>query len=114
MNPTADPYFENDAEPWTELGDGIRRKIVGHTPELMSVLVRFDKGAIGTPHAHDAHDQIAFVISGAFECEVGGVKKLLRAGDAFVAPRLTMHGVVALEQDSTLLDQFSPRREDYL
>ena len=28
-------------------------------PELMSVLVQFDKGAIGTAHAHDAHDQIA-------------------------------------------------------
>jgi len=108
------PYFLNDDAPWTELGDGIRRKIVGHTPELMSVLVQFDQGAIGTPHAHDAHDQIAFVISGAFECEVGGVKRVLKPGDAFVAPRLTMHGVVALEAGSTLLDQFSPRRDDYL
>jgi len=108
------PYFLNDDAPWTELGDGIRRKIVGHTPELMSVLVQFDQGAIGTPHAHDAHDQIAFVISGAFECDVGGVKRVLKPGDAFVAPRLTTHGVVALEAGSTLLDQFSPRREDYL
>lgn len=108
------PYFDNAATPWTDLGDGIRRKIVGHTPELMSVLVQFDQGAIGTPHAHDAHDQIAFVINGSFECEVAGVKKVLRAGDAFVAPRLHLHGVVALEPNSTLLDQFSPRREDYL
>lgn len=108
------PYFENAATPWTELGDGIRRKIVGHTPELMSVLVQFDQGAIGTPHAHDAHDQIAYVICGAFEAEVNGVKRVLRAGDAFIAPRLHRHGVVALEQGSTLLDQFSPRREDYL
>ncbi len=107
-------YFLNDDQPWTELGDGIRRKIVGHTPELMSVLVQFDRGAIGTPHAHDAHDQIAFVISGSFDCEVGGVKRVLKPGDAFVAPRLTRHGVVALEAGSTLLDQFSPRREDYL
>lgn len=107
-------YFIDSEQPWTELGDGIRRKIVGHTPELMSVLVQFDQGAVGTPHAHDAHDQIAFVVSGSFECEVGGEKRVLRAGDAFVAPRLTMHGVVALEPRSTLLDQFSPRRDDYL
>jgi len=106
-------YFD-PATPWEDLGDGIRRKIVGHTPELMSVLVQFDAGAIGTPHAHDAHDQIAFCLSGSFECEVGGVKQVIRAGEAFVAPRLTMHGVKALEQDSTLLDQFSPRRDDYL
>lgn len=107
-------YFLNAEQPWTELGDGIRRKIVAHTPQLMSVLVQFDKGAVGTPHAHDLHDQIAFVVSGSFECEVGGVKCVLKPGDAFVAPHGTTHGVVALEQGSTLLDQFSPRRDDYL
>lgn len=107
-------YFVNAEADWTELGDGIRRKIVGHTPELMSVLVQFDRGAVGTPHAHDAHDQIAFVVAGSFEAEVGGVKRVLRTGDAFIAPRTVMHGVVALEAGSTLLDQFSPRREDYL
>lgn len=107
-------YFDHTATPWTELGDGIRRKIVGHTPGLMSVLVQFDQGAVGTPHAHDAHDQIAFVVSGSFEADVGGQRRVLRAGDAFVAARHTMHGVVALEPASTLLDQFNPRREDYL
>ncbi len=108
------PYFHPDETPWTDLGDGIRRRIVAHTPQLMSVLVQFDKGAVGTPHAHEVHDQIAFCISGSFECEVAGVKKLIRAGEAFLAEHGQLHGVVALEQDSTLLDQFSPRREDYL
>jgi quercetin dioxygenase-like cupin family protein len=107
-------FFFDDSEPWTDLGDGIRRKIVGHTPELMSVLVQFDKGAVGTAHAHDAHDQIAYCLSGSFEAEVAGVKRVVRAGQAFIAPRHHQHGVVALEQDSTLLDQFSPRRDDYL
>ena len=108
------PYFSPQDTPWTELGDGIRRKIVGHTPQLMSVLVQFDRGAIGTPHAHDVHDQIAYVISGSFEAEVAGVKRVLRVGDAFIAEHPHTHGVVALEAGSTLLDQFSPRREDYL
>lgn len=108
-----DPFFDNGS-PWTELGEGIRRKIVGHTPGLMSVLVRFDEGAVGTVHAHELHDQIAFVVSGAFEAEVDGVKRVLHAGEAFIAPRGHRHGVVALEQDSILLDQFSPRRDDYL
>ena len=107
-------FFDNSNTPWTELGEGIRRKIVGHTPDLMSVLVQFDKGAIGTAHAHDAHDQIAFVVAGSFETEVAGVKRILKAGDAFVAPRLAWHGAVALEQGSMLLDQFSPRRDDFL
>ena len=33
------PYFDNASSAWTELGDGIRRKIVGHTPELMLSLI---------------------------------------------------------------------------
>lgn len=107
-------FFDPADTPWTELGAGIRRKIVGHTPQLMSVLVQFDRGAIGTPHAHEAHDQIAYVINGAFEADIGGERRVLRAGDAFVATRRTLHGVVALEPLSTLLNQFSPCREDYL
>jgi len=108
------PFFDAASTPWTELGDGIRRKVVAHTPQLMSVLVQFDKGAVGIAHAHDVHDQIAYVVSGSFEAEIGGQKRVLHVGDAFVAPHLTQHGVVALEAGSTLLDQFSPRRDDYL
>ena len=107
-------FFDGNSSQWTELGEGIRRKVVAHTPQLMAVLVQFDKGAIGTPHAHEVHDQIAYVISGSFEATIDGVQRVLRAGDAFVAPHLTQHGVVALEDHSTLLDQFSPRRDDYL
>lgn len=107
-------FFHPADTAWTELGDGIRRKIVGHTPSLMSVLVQFDKGAVGTPHAHDVHEQIAYVLAGSFEAEVAGVRQVLRVGDAFIVPRNHLHGVVALEAGSTLLDQFSPRREDYL
>ena len=103
-----DFFFTDASTPWEDLGDGIRRKIVGHTPQLMSVLVQFDEGAIGMPHEHEVHDQIAYVISGAFEAEVGGVKRIVRRGDAFVVPHHHRHGVVALEPNSTLLDQFSP------
>lgn len=108
------PFFLQAETPWTELGDGIRRKIVGHTPQLMSVLVQFDQGAIGTPHAHEVHDQIAFVVAGSFEATVDGHKHVLKVGDAFIAPHGSAHGVMALEAGSTLLDQFSPRRDDYL
>ena len=108
-----DPYFD-PATPWTELGEGIRRRIVAHSPQLMSVLVQFDQGAVGTPHAHAVHDQIAYCLSGSFEAEVAGVKRVLKPGDAFIARHGDLHGVVALEAGSTLLDQFSPPREDYL
>jgi len=107
-------FFDGAGTDWTELGAGIRRKVVGHTPELMSVLVQFDQGAVGTAHAHEAHDQITFVVAGAFDVEVAGIKRRLTVGDAFIAARQHLHGVVALEPGSVLLDQFSPRRDDFV
>jgi quercetin dioxygenase-like cupin family protein len=107
-------FFEGSNTPWTELGDGIRRKIVGHTPQLMSVIMEFDKGAVGTPHAHEVHDQIGYVVAGSFEALIDGQARVLKPGDAFIAPHHTSHGVTALEDKSLLLDQFSPAREDYL
>ncbi|WP_238103682.1 cupin domain-containing protein [Shewanella sp.] len=107
-------FFKADEHPWEELGDGIKRKIVGYTDELMAVHLNFDKGAIGYVHAHEIHDQIGYVISGSFEAEVDGKKQVLKAGDAYIARKHLMHGAVALEQDSILLDMFSPAREDFL
>ncbi len=113
-HPTTSPFTQTATLAWTDLGDGIRRKVLAHTPDLMSVLVQFDKGAIGTPHAHDVHTQIAYVVAGAFKVTIDGRTAVLRSGDCFVAQPHATHGVVALEAGSTLLDQFSPRRDDYL
>ncbi|WKB53812.1 cupin domain-containing protein [Eleftheria terrae] len=108
------PYFIDKDTPWTPVEPGITRKIVGHTPELLAAVVKFEQGAIGSPHHHEVHDQIAYVLAGAFECEVNGEKRVLRAGDAFVAAKHVRHGVVALEPGSLLLDLFSPRRDDFV
>lgn len=107
-------FFKNSDIHWNELGDGIRRKVVGHTPQLMSVIMEFDKGAVGTPHSHEIHDQIAYVIAGSFEAIIDGKVRILKVGDAFIAPHHTSNVVTALEEKSMLLDQFSPAREDYL
>lgn len=77
----------------------------------MLVLVRFEKGAVGTPH-HHIHRQVSYVESGSFEVTIDGNTKVLRQGDSFyVAPDLE-HGVVALE-DGSLLDIFTPAREEF-
>ncbi len=107
-------FFNNKTTPWEELGDGIRRKIIGYTDDLMAVYVQFDKGAIGTAHIHDIHDQIGFVANGSFEAEVDGKKEILKKGDAFIASKHLKHGAVSLEEGSVLLDIFSPKRDDFL
>jgi len=107
-------FFKLDEHDWEDLGDGIKRKIVGHTKDLMAVHLVFKKGAVGEPHAHDIHDQIGYVVSGSFEAEVDGQKAVLKAGDAYIAAKHFVHGAVCLEDNSILLDMFSPRRDDFL
>ncbi|MBJ7220677.1 MULTISPECIES: cupin domain-containing protein [unclassified Brenneria] len=107
-------YFIDDETPWEALGGGIKRKIMTWSDELMMVCVHFDKGAIGTAHKHDIHDQIAYVAAGSFEVVIEGEKRVLKTGDAYMAVKDEMHGVVALEDGSILIDTFSPKRDDFL
>ncbi|MCL1142031.1 cupin domain-containing protein [Shewanella gaetbuli] len=107
-------FFNADDHPWEQISDGIKRKIVGFTDDLMVVHLNFDKGAVGKPHSHEIHDQIGYVVKGRFEACINGQKKILKSGDAYIARKHFEHGAVALEDDSVLLDVFSPSREDIL
>lgn len=107
-------FFIDSQAPWDDLGDGIKRKIVGYTDELMAVHLCFAKGAVGAMHSHDVHDQIGFVGAGSFEVTLGDEVKVLRAGDAYTAAKTVAHGAVALEDDSVLIDVFSPKRAEFL
>ncbi len=108
------PFFLSSDATWTDVGGGLSRSILGHTPQLMAVAVKFKKGAVGTPHDHDIHHQISYVEAGSFEAVVNGQKKILSKGDAFIAPARALHGATSLEEDSILIDMFSPRRDDFL
>lgn len=110
----APAFFIDGNHPWEEVAPGIERKILGHTPELLGAVVRFAQGAgVGTAHAHELHDQVVYVLSGSFDVLVGERRQVLRAGDAFVAPKTVRHEAIALEPASQLIDMFSPRRDDF-
>ncbi|MCX6138265.1 MAG: cupin domain-containing protein [Ignavibacteriales bacterium] len=98
--------------PWTPVGEGVNRKILGYGPDLMMVSVTFKKGSIGYVHKHP-HRQVSYVTSGSFEVNIGGEKKIQKTGDCYYLPADVEHGVVALE-DSSLIDVFTPVREDFL
>jgi quercetin dioxygenase-like cupin family protein len=97
---------------WEDLGDGIRRQMLGFDEALMMVRVRFEPGAVGTLHRHP-HRQVTYVEAGRFEVEIGGARQTLEAGDSFFVPPDVEHGVKALE-GGALVDVFAPAREDFL
>ena len=100
------------AKEWTDLGGGVTRKIMSYNEAMMIVRVRFETGAIGTPHQH-VHTQSTFVVEGKFEFTIGGETCVVRAGDTCLMPSNVPHGCVCLEKGE-LLDVFTPLREDFL
>jgi quercetin dioxygenase-like cupin family protein len=97
---------------WETTGHGVRRQVLGHGTDLMMVRVEFEKNAIGTIHQHP-HRQASYIVAGRFLVTVGTEKRELSAGDVFYASADTPHGVLALEK-ATLVDVFTPVREDFL
>lgn len=103
--------FKNKIE-WEEVGEGVRRQIMGYDDKLMTVKVEFQTGATGSLHAHP-HSQTTYVASGIFEFEIDSVKRIVKTGDGLYMAPDVIHGVVCLES-GTLIDSFSPAREDFL
>jgi quercetin dioxygenase-like cupin family protein len=97
---------------WQPLGAGIKRQILGHGPDLMMVRVEFEQGAVGALHQHP-HRQVTYVVAGVFDATVDGDTTRLNAGDCFYVAADKQHGVVAIEP-GTLIDVFTPTREDFL
>ncbi len=105
-------FVKNSDIPLTDLGGGVSRKILAYEEKLMSVEVRFEKGAIGAMHTHP-HIQISYVLDGKFEATIGGETKIIEKGDTYVTEPDVPHGVVCLEAGA-LLDIFTPMRADFL
>ena len=103
--------YESQKE-WEPAGNGVVRQIMGYDGQIMLVKVKFEKGAVGTPHSH-YHTQNTYVASGKFEFTVNGVKKIVSAGDGIYIEPDVVHGCTCLEA-GMLIDCFSPMRADFL
>ena len=105
-------YFINSEIPGKVVDPGVTRKVLAHDKNLMVCELHFKKGAIGNLHQHP-HEQCTYIISGKFEFNIGGVKKVLGPGDSTYKEPGVVHGAVCLEE-GMLIDIFTPSREDFL
>lgn len=106
------PFVYNAEVEAKDLGGGVTRKVMGYGDDLMCCELHFEKGSVGAMH-HHPHTQCSYVVSGAFEFTIGGVKKVVRAGDTLYKLPNVEHGCVCLEA-GVLLDFFTPMREDFV
>ena len=103
---------EDKAIDWTDLGGGIRRKVMAYTDDLMLVKVAFEAGAIGELH-HHPHTQVSYVASGTFEITILSETKIVSTGDVFLIPPNEVHGAKCIESGE-LIDVFNPLRNDFI
>ena len=98
--------------PTVEADPGVTRQVLSQTNDLMVVNFTFQEGAEGALHRHP-HVQSTYVNVGRFQFYVDGVEYDLKAGDSLVVPSNAEHGCKCLEA-GTLIDTFTPRRDDFL
>ena len=62
---------------------GVERKVLAFTDGLMCVENHFMEGARGAVH-HHPHTQITYVVSGQFEFQIAGEKRIVNPGDSML------------------------------
>lgn len=93
---------------------GVRRRTLVSGPTMMQMLVTLEAGSRLPEHSHP-HEQISYVLSGRVRFALGGGvgTRDLSAGESIYLPANLLHAAEALET-SSVLDTFSPPREDLL
>jgi quercetin dioxygenase-like cupin family protein len=104
-------FLHEDAVP-TPCEEGVIRRLLSYSEELMMCEITFEKGAAGAVHSHP-HLQITYIVKGSIMFTIDGETKVMNAGDSLYMPANSVHGAVALE-DSILVDVFNPKRDDFL
>ncbi|WP_417524684.1 cupin domain-containing protein [Marinovum sp.] len=109
---TTKNYFPASEAQRFDAGGGLSRKVGAYNDNVMCVEVHFETGTVAARH-HHPHEQITYVISGKFEFTVGDDTYVVTAGDSLYKQPNIEHGATCLEK-GTLLDIFTPHREDFL
>ena len=105
------PVSEHE-NPWIEIAPGIKRRTIAAGSTMYQMRAELTAGSRLPEHAHP-QEQIAHVVKGRMKLIVAGQAHELAAGDAFYLASNVPHGVETIE-DTTVIDTFSPPRDDYL
>jgi quercetin dioxygenase-like cupin family protein len=79
---------------------------------LMLSYLEMDDGA-EIPLHHHPHEQGGMLLTGKLQLTIGNETRVVEAGALFLIPPNAPHRAVAVDGPATVLDVFSPVREDY-
>ena len=92
--------------------EGIERRMIWGE-RLMICRLRFDPHVVTAVHSHP-HEQMTIVERGRVRFTIDGQERIAEAGDVLHFPSNIPHGATILDQETVLIDIFSPVREDFL
>ena len=98
--------------PWIDICPGIKRRTITSGKTMYQMLAQLDAGSRMPEHKHP-QEQIVHILTGRMRLIVAGVPHELTPGEAYYLAPNTPHGVETIEE-TTVLDTFSPPREDLL
>ena len=91
---------------------GVKRKTLVYGQKTLLTEFFLEKGNSIPAHSHP-HEQTGYLVKGKLRFTIGLQIIDAKPGDSWCIPSDEMHGAEVLE-DSTVIEVFSPVREDYL
>ena len=104
--------MSNPQNPWIDICPGIKRRTITSGTSMYQMLAQLEAGSRMPEHKHP-QEQIVHVLTGRMRLIVAGVPHELTAGDGYYLASNVPHGVETIDE-TTVLDTFSPPREDLL
>jgi quercetin dioxygenase-like cupin family protein len=101
-----------NAVPVQRVAEGAERQIVTGQ-QMMACRMRFAPHAVAPVHRHP-HEQVTFVVQGRARFTIEGEARVAVAGDVLHFPSNVEHGATMLDEETVLVDVFTPIRQDFL
>ena len=114
---THDSTLDHQLIAWDRLpadhpAEGIERRMVWGE-RLMICRLTFRPHVVTAVHSHP-HEQMTIVERGRVRFTIDGQERIAETGDVLHFPSNLPHGATILDQETVLVDIFSPIREDFL
>jgi quercetin dioxygenase-like cupin family protein len=108
------PYMikKRDEGSFVEMAPGIQRRTMTNGDNTVTCEFRFEKGAVVPKHSH-IFEQTGFLISGKLIFNIDGHEHEINPGDSWCIKGNVDHSA-QVQEETVLVEIFSPVREDYL
>ncbi len=102
--------FDIDAIEAKELAEGVKIRVI--PGERMTMVVFSLKNGAPIPEHSHPHEQMGVVMEGKMKLIIDGKAKVVQPGSAWHIPSEVVHSGECLEENTVVLECFSPPRDD--